>query len=70
MQTESDFVIGPHYHMCPECFSHDLCEMDCSWSELTHKGLPDCHPVICDQCEKNAPRRMLAAGFDPIAMGM
>lgn len=52
--TDIDDVepIGPHTHLCPECFEDVPCEMDCSWRDYTnHLGQVAAHPVVCDRCE-------------------
>ena len=45
---------GSHVHMCPECFDDVPCAEWCSWDgeNVTSSGVPTCHPVICDHCEK------------------
>ena len=61
-----------HSHLCPWCFRHVPCDMDCSISApelLDEHGLPTGHPVICDECEKHQPKHLMSIGFDPIAMG-
>jgi hypothetical protein len=51
-----DPPIGPHVHLCPQCFDDVPCEMDCSALEgqRTNDGLPCAHPLVCERCEKLA----------------
>lgn len=53
-----------HYHMCPCCFRHVKCEMDCSpvavaskYDISEHNGSPVARQAVCSECADGPPER-------------